>query len=369
MNVAALSALFLVATLAGFAKPENKRITVCLFVVAWVLMCLNMGNPDYEGYEARYYAFDQPWVAEITPSGFLFLTELGNSLGLNFFSFRLLMCTASLLLVFTTVVEFSAGPNIALSVYLLSSFMLDVVQFRFFFASAVAFWSLRFLARENNFKNNILFLVSLLLASTIHPVVLVYLLFYGTRFDVKLVKRFSIAASAVILILLYSGVAQSLAPLIVGELRAERYFYALSKVGYLPYAAIALVPIIFNLRIGDSSFMESARPALEQGVHFAKRCKGIDWIKFIRVACFCMLPVLCTLILRPEEFFRPVRLLIIALVMPLTTVYTQDSKIEKKGKIKYASLAAVWLLLSFMFCYRDYFGSVIAQLFENNLLL
>ncbi len=358
----------LLSIVLGVALPKNRQITALLFVVAWILMCLNTENPDYAGYEARYYAFSQKWVSDITPNGFLFLSEFGNALGLNFFTFRMIICTIALFLVYSTVIHYSPEPNVVLSIYLSSSFFLDTVQFRFFLASSIAFWSLRFLVEDNKVDNNIMYLICIVLAATIHPVMIVYLMFFGVRLSIKWLRRMSIAISGLILFLLYTGIAQAAAPFLVGELRAERYFYSLSRIGFIPYALIALVPVLTSAYLLKNEVMRTKLLEREQNKH----CIEIQakWNVFVRSAAYCMLPILCTLILRPEEFFRPIRLIILIFIMPVSAIFARETIFQDTNKKNVlVAITLIWLLGSFLFCYRSYFESVLTNIFVNNILL
>ena len=353
-------ALYLLSILLGIVFPKSKRVTLFILLVALLVFCGNTDNPDYLGYQDRYYSYQAEWVSEITPIGFIILSHIGNTLGLSFPVFRAVLGAASIAFIYDFIRRYSNSTNAVLAIYLCISFLLDVVQFRFYLAAAIALWGIHFIIDGNGIKRMAVYVSVVVFAMSLHPVSIVFLSFLAAKLPERWCRSVSVAVAAIILTLLYSGFAQWVAPTLVGELRAERYFASISRIGFIPYAVIgvsAVIPAILTSRS-------------KAGIHKSQDGQANSFSAFISNAAFCMLPILSTLILRPEEFFRPVRIILIMFVIyTLNHLASQAGRISKDVSRRIILCLIVWTVCTTLYSFREYVFTVVVPVLTQNALL
>ena len=184
-----LFVLYCLFAVFGFVKKDSKLVTVLILVFAWLIVGLNNNGPDYDNYVWRYEQNDS-WLGVVlgpsTDYGFSLLCFLGNQLNLSFIGFKTVLAGISYLLIFSFLAKLDKNSSLVASCYLLSFFLIDVIQIRNFFAMSVLIFGFRFLLEPGRRTKNIIFyIVCSLIAASIHVSMVFSLLFLLSKFDIK----------------------------------------------------------------------------------------------------------------------------------------------------------------------------------------
>lgn len=145
-------------------------LDVCFFIMIFI-NGLNTGNPDYtEGYYLKYMDLSKNYYEP----GFRLLNIIGRTAGMNFFWFRFLLVTATLLLLRNSVRKYSRTPLIVTTLYMIYPFFIECIQIRNALAVSIVIFGIRYL-NEKNRKGAFKFLLTVLIATTIHKTSAIYL--------------------------------------------------------------------------------------------------------------------------------------------------------------------------------------------------
>ena len=150
---------------------SSKLLTFIVLLLAWLLIAFNYDNPDYDNYVIRFDNVST-WVGVATQgimdAGFSLLMRLFYVLGVqDYYHFKLIISGISLLLFLLFSMKNVRYHAFWAFLYLVFYAILDVTQFRNFVAFSVVL-ALFPLLERNTFKSNILFLIGVLFATTIH---------------------------------------------------------------------------------------------------------------------------------------------------------------------------------------------------------
>ncbi|SUD59721.1 Uncharacterised protein [Ectopseudomonas oleovorans] len=163
-----------VRTLDKSSRQLDLFFSFSIFFLAWILYATNTWNGDWDAYEIYYYERDiRDWGFEI---GYGFLNIAFRSLGFSYQWFVVFIATLSIFFIFRYVIKFSGIKSLFAVIYFLSFFALDYVLMRNTLAFAVFLYGFKLLMLPG-FVNRFLYLFFVLIASTLHQSMLVFMLF------------------------------------------------------------------------------------------------------------------------------------------------------------------------------------------------
>lgn len=191
--------IYVCLIIVGIFRRNSKIVSFILLFYMWSLIGLNTYTPDYASYEA---VFNGTYYGLNMDVGFDLCCGFFHSLGLTFQQFRMVWALLYILLVSNFVFRNTKNPNFVLGLMLICPVLLDVSGIR----SSVAYlivMNFSMLLRVPTCKNKILFVVGVLLASTIHITSIFFLIFLGlnremTKLQTLIVFFFVGVASIVI---------------------------------------------------------------------------------------------------------------------------------------------------------------------------
>lgn len=164
-----LFTVYILLVLIAFIAPKSKIVAMILFIFSFLLMALNTENPDSAGYMNEYdlakYDFDQLIKLEISH---FYLMKICNQLGFTFYQYKMVVAAVVYILLFSGITKHSKYPAFVAAIYLIAYLPLDVIQYRNILAFAIVFWGVtKFLIKEGKF-NVLLYLLTVVLATTFH---------------------------------------------------------------------------------------------------------------------------------------------------------------------------------------------------------
>ena len=162
-----------------YFRNHSKIIYGFAFLYACIIFGLNYQNPDYFAYQRIYYGWKNSELFSASmESGFKFLCEIGQILGLDYQEMCCIFGLIGLTLISKTIIDYSPYPNLVFLIYLLYPFPIDVVQIRSFLATAVFVFSIRYIIeyQKSLKKWNILYaFLCLIIAISFHKMAILLL--------------------------------------------------------------------------------------------------------------------------------------------------------------------------------------------------
>lgn len=196
--------ILFIVLICALSNKNSKHITFAIFVIAWVLFAFNYENPDYDNYVTRFENISTTWLGVvdqgISDVGFGLIMRWIYVLGAqDYYQFKFIVSAISLLCYFYFSSKSLRYSAFWAFLYLAFYLTLDIIQFRNFVAFSVIL-ALFPLLEKDTFKSNILYLIGVLIASTIH-FSMAFFLIMGLRLIKK--KRTKIVLIVISLIVIF----------------------------------------------------------------------------------------------------------------------------------------------------------------------
>lgn len=165
--------IYIFMIILGILERKSKVIGFILLLYIWCLIGLNTYSPDYASYEA---VFNGTYYGLNMDIGFNLCCSFFHSLGLTFQQFRMVWALLYILLVSNFVNKNTKNRNFVLSLLLICPVLLDVSGIRSSVAYLIAL-NFSMLLKKPTRRNKILFILGVILASSIHVTSIFYLIF------------------------------------------------------------------------------------------------------------------------------------------------------------------------------------------------
>lgn len=179
--------LLFVVLVCVLSYKKSKLVAFAVMVLAWILFAFNYDNPDYENYVARYDSIST-WfgVLEqgVSDVGFALIMRWFYVIGFNvYYHFKFVFIIIPLLCYYYFAIKSVKYFAIWAFLYLAFYTTLDITQLRNFVGFSLVLVLFPLLERDS-IKSNIMFLVGVFFASTIH----FSMAFFGVM-GLRMVKR------------------------------------------------------------------------------------------------------------------------------------------------------------------------------------
>lgn len=186
-----------------YAKYFSFLSVLCLFIIFYVAR----GMDIY--YDARNYdsvkSFDD--IGTITfflEWGWRLLCLLGNTLGMDFFTFRIVILSVLVFMLYRTFKPFSFSYGWVILVYMTYFMYVDIWQLQNTIGMCIFLIALRYVIYNDSPKNTWKFAVAILLAASVHTayyVALIYLLLFVKR--KKTIAKLLIGLELLLIVITY----------------------------------------------------------------------------------------------------------------------------------------------------------------------
>mgnify|MGYP001623763382 CR=1 FL=1 len=338
-----LLVLYLLILLIGILLKKKKHFNILVILLMILIVFISIDCPDYSNYEIPYnYIKNGNNFYDVGFIWFL-ICKIGGMMGLTFRVFKTLIVFISLLLINDTVKFFCNKEKEQVSkfwlIYLIFPMLLDCIQFRFFLASSIVFFSFRFWSEKNIF-NIIRCSLLILLACLIHSSCLFILACYILSL-IQNGKKNNIT-KYIILTLLFSifialGREQiiSFLSLFINKTRIDRYLLSGNPSGMMSIL-VNFIVILTNYQILSKNIDKEI-----VSYNQSKNIKYIYAINNINKLCFLILPLLAF----DSNFIRIFRLVWILNIVNYIILQKHSSNIFLyKFKLNYTNFMILFAL-------------------------
>ena len=207
---------------ATFMKKHSKVLIGLFFIYLSVIYIYATNIPDRPLYQLQY-DYSMSFISEPLYNGFAWIFRWFH---MGYPVYRAFLCFLGLGLITKTFMDFSPYPATVLCLYFIYPFCIDVVQVRSFVATAIAFFSIRFLIKyqlDNKMINVLWFGLCIIAAAGFHYSAILYGIVGILFFNIKkhVITIFSILPLIAIVIALNIPFIMSLIYDVIGEHKAE----------------------------------------------------------------------------------------------------------------------------------------------------
>jgi len=349
----------------AYTKKHSKIIVYATMIFIILIMGWNAGTLDNINYLSTYNNIRyEIFATSSSDFGFIWLIKLGNKLGLDWFSFKFMMSILCVPLIYSTVRLFTKNANFVYFFYLMHSFFMDAEQFRNYIALAIFIYAFRFLLKDN-MKSKILYVLFVLVATSIHSSFIVYLpllLIRGSDKN-KLVKGVAIFSLLLCLVTFLNGNRIPLIDNVLNYLqsidtKAAMYLNSTTRYGFL----IPFFLHTFNF-ITVYIGRKYANKCVTHSLNVEQK-RYIDFIFWVNVFAFAFFP----LYMQTTTFYRLSRNLILLNFIALSICNdTLGCEIKKKfylNSLIYLNVSA-WFIYDLLIRANE----VLIPIFKQNLFL
>lgn len=244
-----LIVIYILLIIVGLTQRKHNFLYAVL-MAAFLAFCTYNGTKaaDFENYEAVYKWIGAGNRYTDTGVGWYWICVLSNKVGLSYSALKAILIFISFVLLNTTINNFGIKryKSIVLALYLLYPALSECVQIRFFVAECIIIYSLKWI-KDYSFFNVVKYVLSVLIASSIHSACFFYFFFLLIPFFEKIKKVLAY------IVVILSGVILFAKPFIIriasiflNYARIERYFNSLEGVGIYGIIAYLATLILFN---------------------------------------------------------------------------------------------------------------------------
>lgn len=239
-------------------QKQSKFLAALLIIFDWILIVFSYNTIDYYNYNKSYLAGK---INNSSEYGYQFLIHMSKALGWNFAVFRGALYSAILILLFLSYKRIKSNLNEIATFFSLYPFFLSAIQMRNALAMSILTFAIIYFLKD---KHYIAYIISVVIAASIHASFYIYIVFALHPFIVK--KRFQKGLLIFFACLLFAGTLLNGRNLpflntIIGTLnsdienRANYWLNLNTRYGFVPYTLMAIFAIcICGLKLKDPEY-------------------------------------------------------------------------------------------------------------------
>ena len=165
--------------LASFSSAKDKYLRYIVIILITYLVGRGAETLDTQNYVYYYEYIKNNLYNNTYEKGFLYLQKLAHFLDWEYVEFRIALTFLSYILIFHVVSRFSKGSLLPWLLYASFLIFIDTVQIRNLFAFSIVVYGIKFLFDndDNDYLKYFKYIITILIASTIHISALAYLVF------------------------------------------------------------------------------------------------------------------------------------------------------------------------------------------------
>ncbi|MCC4439774.1 EpsG family protein [Limosilactobacillus reuteri] len=178
-----LSIFILISILGIFFRKSKLYFLITILALGWLTL-ISPNVADFKAYENVYNFIGTGNLYLNTGYGWWFLCRIGNLLQFNYAQFKFVVLVIGLLLIWSTIWYLKLDDNLIMATYIIYPAITDLIQIRFFVATSIVIFFLRFLLKNTKW-NYMLYIFGVLLAAQVHTSAYFYLMFVLCIYSVK----------------------------------------------------------------------------------------------------------------------------------------------------------------------------------------
>lgn len=362
--------IFGFAILLGLLFRRSRIVVFLLLAALWVLFALNTHNADQAGYEYLYNSYQLTIGGSGQTGGYLLLVQISNAVGLSFQQFKGIIGFVCIMLLYLFIRRYTDNIAFVLALYFLLPFLYDIVQFRFFFATCIALYSLRFIIEEPR-RGMLYFIIGMAIAVSIHPASALYGAFLLTKLSSRSIIFVAVVLFAGLLALNYSGLILPIASLFVDAEKYSVYFSKMAQFGFLQYWVSILVMIAIIKATPLRRLDLTPKTVADDGSDLSDSlsCRRDAFARFFYKAGIVYLPLMAFIPLSVSNFYRPIRgSLILFYIFMGIILFEKRSALSKPEYAVICIAFAVWLLFTAYILFSGVWNIVVLDELKYNML-
>lgn len=202
---------------------KSQVLAFILQIWLWVLYAWSSGTADFSIYENRYNLYGAR--ISYTEPIYTTIVRIAHYFKLDFRSFMIVSVLIAMFLMYKTANDFSINVGEVIGLYAIFPFVMDVTIMRYFIAQSIIIYGFRFLMndeKENSLKNTLYWCICVLLASGIHMLCILFLLFLIPKYcSVKKTTMITVIGIGILYICLNRQIAYRVISLLVSSEKAN----------------------------------------------------------------------------------------------------------------------------------------------------
>jgi hypothetical protein len=304
----------------------KKRSKLLIFItMAGIILLIGGAGPnyssfnhsrDYINYSISYANAEHINIFDNYNFGYNLLMKIGNLLNLDFFIFRLLIITICLILIYNFIIKkYSLNNHYVLLMYLAYPLIIDSEQLRNFIAMTLMFIALQYL-KNKSFKNNVKYLLLILISSSFHFAFMLYSLFLlkGMKNRKLLIKLLIFTTLIFTFIAVINNNNIPFLNLIIGVIEDDKvigYLTSKTNLGYLMpilLHSLSVLLLYWSSRIikrKSTLICHNSKENLLNNIQ--QELSYVDLVLWINIICILFFP----LFIINLQFYRLIRNLLI----------------------------------------------------------
>lgn len=157
-------------------KIKIKNIpTNIMFLIMWLIDAFYVQNSNsYFSDYMEYYNVYNGCKQNYFELGYYYCGLLAKMVGLNFFGFRLIIISITLILMRNSILKYAKEPELVTLLYMMHPFLLQCIQIRNALSIAIIIYSLRYLVEKN--LQIVKFIFCVIIATLFHSSAILYLI-------------------------------------------------------------------------------------------------------------------------------------------------------------------------------------------------
>ena len=332
-------------------KNYNKSsfLMIVLFCLMVVIFGFNKGNADFENYKTMYESLSDNssyiynYYFKNLDIGFRYIFLLFYTLNFSYESMLFTLSLVGLFFILNFIRKFSINGHIALLLYLIFPFILDIVQIRTFVAMIFSIYSIQYLVNSSR-KSFIIYFMGIVVASLFHISSIVFLLFYIVK--IKKSTTFKLLVITlniflyIILFIIFSGYN-------IPIINNVSYFDSRTSIFTIMFYSVFVISNFIMLKKIDEDYGFN--------IHYIKRISFITLLFFLPLVSF------------HTDFFRLYRsiLIIFYIIFSNNIVKSYRSKLSLYN-LSYILIHFTFSFITFSFIYYE---GVFEDIINQNLII
>ena len=300
--------VFALASLTAFIGLVARKSKFMEGLLIVFMMIIGLGNTDNSDYRMFSTQYDNPQIWKIygaSEPGYQFLMKVFRSFSLSFMTFRNFLLLVAIILVIATILDFSESISAVLALFFFVPFIINITQYRFFFASSICLFALRFLLRDRK-QGLWIYIALVIFAGTFHYSTMFYLLFVAIRvLDQKNIKYCSVVATIISLVLIPTGVMRKLLQSLTTEDKATAYFGKTQGWGVvLAWLLLLTMVILIQYAMASRGYTADNTISAFNGTALKGKNRKIAYLELIRRMNYLCLPIMILLFFDVASCYR-----------------------------------------------------------------
>ncbi|PLS30668.1 EpsG family [Bifidobacterium margollesii] len=265
----------------------------------------NTGNADFPMFFTQY---NNPALWKFygaSEHGYQFLMTVFRHFSLPFIDYRNFLLLIGIILVVLTVMDITESVSAVLALFFFVPFIINITQYRFFFASAICLFASRFLLKDKKYGIPI-YIVAVIVAGLFHTSTLYYMFFVVIRFlNEKHLKYCAVGGTFFALLLIPTGVMRKLLQSMTTEEKASAYFGKSQSLGVVLAWLLVLCMVLFiEYSLSSRGYTSQANEAAFNAGTLDRQSKKIAYLELIRRMNYLCLPILILLFFDVPSCYR-----------------------------------------------------------------